>query len=140
MCPLLILNRLPVCFSFLNKMMDTFIATPHTSGQSSKNPIIVDAYKSKDTSQNKSIDDALYNVHFFRINSFNFHIGDCLFDTIQVLLHCHYTSIEIGNGLVENFLDSFHHGSDVASTSFQHELHPTLLYDFHRVADQAIYL
>lgn len=121
-------------------MTNLVSAVPTTSGQALENPTIPNRYKSSNIIQDISIDDALDNMHFFRISSFNFNIGDCLFDTIQVLLHCRYTCAELRNGLVDYFLHSLHHGSDVASSSFSNELHPSLLYDLHKVADQVTYL
>ena len=107
--------------------------------QTSKDPIMVDTYRSPHQSKTISIDASLDRVHCFQINSFNFKVGDCLFDTIHFLLHGQYTPNELRNGLLNHFLHSLHNGSVEAIHYSQHELHPSILYDLHNIYDKKIY-
>jgi hypothetical protein len=87
-----------------------------------------------------SIDEALEKVQCFPINTFHFKVGDCLFDTVHVLLHGQYMPNELRNGIVNHFLDSLHNDCVEALYSYENELHPSMLYDLHRIQDKQTYL
>ena len=111
--------------------------------QNPQTPIIVETYMlSKLTSQQHIllIDQALGNHHCFYINSFNYIVGDCLLDTIHVLLHGHYIVDELHNGLVRYFMESLYNGCAISLRWLQHELHPSILYDLYNVHDPTTYL
>lgn len=87
-----------------------------------------------------SIDEALHRAHCFQIDSLNYKVGDCLFDTMHVLLHCRYTANQLRNGLVDHFLHRLHNGCTTAKSSFELDLHPTMLKDLHNIHDKNTYL
>ena len=80
-----------------------FLSNSCKIGHIPNNPITVETYRPHDQSKIISIDEALDELHFFCIETFNFKVGDCLFDTIHFLLHGQYTPNELRNGLVDNF-------------------------------------
>ena len=121
--------------SSIHEMANTNLTRLITSGQAIASLVILDKYKSNTKSEATSIDNSLENVNCFQISSFNYIVGDCLFDTMHALLHCQYTCVELRNGLVDYFLQLLHHGSAIVANSFLHELHPSLLYDLHKVTD-----
>jgi len=77
-----------------------------------------------------NIDCVLKRNGFFRLNAFSYTVGDCLFDSFEMLLHFHYTSNELWNGLIEHFF--FLNNNDVeAIESYEYELAPDFLYEIH---------
>lgn len=84
-------------------MVNISLASSIIASQELGCPLILDKSKSNTNSQAISIDDALDNVQCFQISSFNYIVGNCLFDTIQVFLYCQYTCAELHNGLVNYF-------------------------------------
>ena len=59
----------------------------------------------------------------FRLNNFSYLVGDCLFDCLQVLLKCKYTSIELRKGTIKYFTSFLEKHDLEAITSYKHELH-----------------
>ena len=51
--------------------------------------------KTKNANVEMNINNVLHNHDLFCLHNFSYSIGDCLFDTFQVLLHFKYTSIEL---------------------------------------------
>ena len=49
----------------------------------------------------------LHRNGLFRLDAFLYTIGDCLFNTFQVLLHFRYSLTELRNGLIDYFLACF---------------------------------
>ena len=70
----------------------------------------------------------------------NYIVIDFLFDRIHVLLHGQYTTNELCNGLVSYFLESLHNVCAISLRCLQHELHPSIPYDFHAIHDPTTYL
>ena len=68
------------------------------------------------------IDAILEQHHLFCLNNFAYAIGDCLFDTIQVLLHFRYTSIELREGTIQYFKNCLRKHDVEAILSYRHEL------------------
>ena len=58
-----------------------------------------------------NIDVVLHSNGLFRLDPFSYTVGDCLFDTFQVLLHFRYSSTELSNGLIDHFLVCLENGS-----------------------------
>lgn len=104
----------------------------------SQQPIVVETYKPSANAPFTSIDEALCHAHYFRIESFNYKVGDCHFDTIHVLLHCHYTLRYLHNGCIDHFLNSFHNHFHIASSSYDTDLHPKLLVRLHNFHEKYI--
>jgi hypothetical protein len=63
----------------------------------------------------------------FRLDAFSYTVGDCLFDTFQVLLHFRYSSTELHNGLIDYFLTCFKNGNAEALQSYEYELESDFL-------------
>jgi hypothetical protein len=53
-----------------------------------------------------NIDQILHNNVLFRLDTFLYTVGDCVFDAFQVLLHFCYSSTELCNGLIDHLLAS----------------------------------
>ena len=68
-----------------------------------------------------NIDVVLHSNELFRLDLFSYTVGDCLFDTFQVLLHFFYSSTELHNGLIDNFLICFKNGDVEALQSYEYE-------------------
>ena len=75
-----------------------------------------------------SIDVALHSNGLFRFDAFSHTVGDCLFDTFQVLLHFHYSSTELPNGLIDYFLGFLKNGNIEALKSYEYELESDFLW------------
>ena len=59
-----------------------------------ENILDVDTYEYKQQcNTNASIDDVLNRNNLYKLQAFYYALGDCLFDTFQVLLNIHYSSI-----------------------------------------------
>jgi hypothetical protein len=78
-----------------------------------KEVIDVESYE-KDTQSivHDNIDVVLHRNGLLRLDAFSYIVGDCLFDTFQVLLHFQYSSTELRNGLIDYFL-AFSKNGDV---------------------------
>ena len=99
----------------------------------------VDNYMKKCSIEGR-IDDVLEREGLFRLHGFSFTSGDFLFDTLQVLLHFLYTSIELWNGLIDHFLKWLGKNNTEALKSYQYELAPGFLYQFHGISNIETYL
>ena len=51
----------------------------------------------------EQIDYTLATFNLFRLQHFHFQPGDCLFDSLAVLVHFRYNSQEIRQGIVNHF-------------------------------------
>jgi hypothetical protein len=69
-----------------------------------------------------NIDVVLHSNALFRLDAFSYTVGDCLFDTFQVLLHFRYSSIELRNGLIDYFLSYFKNGDAEALQSYGYKI------------------
>jgi len=81
----------------------------------------------------------LHNNGLFRLDAFSYTIGDCLFDTFQVLLHFRYSSTELCNGLIDYLLTCFKNGDAEALQSYEYELESDFLRQLHGIHDVATY-
>jgi hypothetical protein len=66
------------------------------------------------------IDVVLHSNALFRLDAFLYTVGDCLFDTFQVLLHFRYSSTKLHNGLIYYFLTCFNNGDVEALQSYEY--------------------
>jgi hypothetical protein len=71
---------------------------------------------------------------------FSYTAGDYLFDELQVLLHLHYSSIDMYHGMIDHFLLCLHNGNVDALESFQCELAFDFPYQLHGIHDVGMYL
>jgi len=71
---------------------------------------------------------------------FSYTTGDYLFDEIQVLLHLHYSSIDMCHGMIDHFLLFLQNGNVDALESFQCELAFDFPYQLHGIHDVGMYL
>lgn len=94
----------------------------------------VDNYNKCEQEIVPNIDISLKN-NLFPLEYFSYTVGDCLFDSLQVLLHFHYTSNELQNGLVDYFMLLLSKGDFDALQALVHELHPEILYEIHNLYD-----
>ena len=69
-----------------------------------------------------NIDVVLHSNGLFRLDAFSYTVGDCLFDTFQVLLHFQYSSTKLRNGLIDYFLAYFKNGDVEALQSYEYEM------------------
>lgn len=88
------------------------------------NIIDVENYESKYTHGDISIDTVLKYNNLFKINPFVYNVDDCPFDSLQVLLHMRYTSVELRNGIVDHFLNCLVIDDPEALFSHEYELDP----------------
>jgi hypothetical protein len=86
-----------------------------------------------------NIDVVLHSNGLFRLDAFSYTVGDCLFDTFQVLLHFRYSSTELRNGLIDYFLSCFKNGDVEALESYEYELESDFLRQLHGIHDVATY-
>jgi hypothetical protein len=86
-----------------------------------------------------NIDVVLHSNGLFRLDAFLYTVGDCLFDTFQVLLHFQYSSTELRNGLIDYFLTCFKNGDVEALQSYEYELESDFLRQLHGIHDVATY-
>jgi Na+-transporting NADH:ubiquinone oxidoreductase subunit NqrC len=63
-----------------------------------------------------------------------------LFDSLQVLLHFTYTSVQLRKGTIEYFRKCLEKQDAQAIISYQHELHEQSLIEMHNVSNQELYL
>lgn len=69
-----------------------------------KNILDVETYKHKqECNSNARIDDVLNRNNLCKLQAFYYALGDCLFDTFQMLLQFPYSSIQLGNGIIDHF-------------------------------------
>jgi hypothetical protein len=87
----------------------------------------------------ESIGMVLHSNSLFRLDAFSYIVGDCLFDTFQVLLHFRYSSIKLCNGLIDYFLTCFKNGDVKALQSYEYELESDFLRQLHRIQDVTTY-
>ena len=88
----------------------------------------------------ENIDIVLKRNGLFRLNAFSYIVGDCLFDSFEMLLHFRYTLNELRNGLIDHFLFCLKNNDVEAIQSYQYELAPEFLYELHGVNDIGTYL
>jgi hypothetical protein len=86
-----------------------------------------------------NIDQVLHTNGLFRLDAFSYTVGDCLFDAFQVLLHFHYSSTDLCNGLIDYFLDCLKNGDVEALESYEYELASDLLWQLHGIHDVTTY-
>ena len=58
----------------------------------------------------------------FWLKQISYLVGDCLFDSLQVLFNSRYTSIELREGTIEYFRSCLEKQDLEAITSYKHEL------------------
>jgi hypothetical protein len=88
-----------------------------------------------------NIDEVISNNNILRLVTFSYTAGDYdMFDAFQVLLHFHYSLVELCHGMVDHFLLSLNHGNVDALESFQYELASDFLYQLHDIHDVGVYL
>ena len=86
-----------------------------------------------------NIDEVLHSNGIFRLDAFSYTVGDYLFNTFQVLLHFHYSSTELRNGLIDYFLTYFKNGDAEDLQSYEYELESNFLRQLHGIHDVAMY-
>jgi hypothetical protein len=86
-----------------------------------------------------NIDQVLHRNGIFRLDAFSYTVGDCLFDAFQVLLHFHYSSTDLWNGLTDYFLGCLENGNVEALESYQYELASDFLFQLHGIHDVTTY-
>ena len=85
--------------------------------------------------------DAILHVHnLVRLNEFAFTVGDCLFDSFQVLVHSKYTSHELRTSTIDYFRTCLANNDPEAISSYTNELHIESLIEMHGIDDCTIYL
>ena len=95
--------------------------------------MLIDTQNQQKISPN--IDTCLGNTNLFRLQIFYYTIGDCLFDSLQVLLHFCFTSIKLRRGLINYFYYSLGKKGVDAVKALSCEFHPYILYDLHGIRD-----
>jgi hypothetical protein len=90
--------------------------------------------------QKHDINDILEKYDLFCLNNFAYTPGDCLFDSLQVLLHNRYTSMELREGTIQHFKTCLQKNDTEALVSYKHELNANSLMEMHNVNDPEIYL
>ena len=100
---------------------------------------LIDFAKEK-CNNNTCIVDFLNRNNICRHQAFFYAPGYFLFNTIQVLFHFHYSSIELKNGLIDHFFLCLARGDVHALESYQYDLEPKDLYQEHRIHDVDTYL
>ena len=78
-----------------------------------------------------NVDCVLKKKILFRLDAFSYTVGDCLFDSFEMLLHFCYTSNELRNGLIDHFLFCLKNNDVEAIQSYEYELAPDFLYELH---------
>jgi hypothetical protein len=86
-----------------------------------------------------NIDVVFHSNALFRLDAFSYTVGNFLFDTFQVLLHFHYSSTELRNGLIDYFLTFFKNGNVKALQSYEYELEYDFLQQLHGIQDVTSY-
>jgi hypothetical protein len=86
-----------------------------------------------------NIDMVFHSNAIFRLDAFSYTVGDCLFDTFQVLLHFQYSSTELCNGLIDYFLTCFTNGNVEALQSYEYELESDFLRQLHGIQNVTTY-
>ena len=74
------------------------------------------------------------------VNNFLYLARDCLFDTLEILLHYRYTSIELRTGIIEYFRKCLEKQDEEAIWSYEHELHEESLKEMHNISNRELYL
>ena len=75
-----------------------------------------------------NIDHVLHINGLFRLDAFTYSFGNCLFDPLHVLLHFHYSSIELWNGLIYHVLVYLDNVDKKTMESYDLELRFDFLY------------
>ena len=88
----------------------------------------------------EQIDYTLATFNLFRLQHFHFQPGDCLFDSLAVLVHFRYNSQEIRQGIVNHFRNCLASRDALAISSLDTELNSDFLNSLHRVNDFETYL
>ena len=80
--------------------------------------------------------DSILEMHgLFRLKNFAYAVGDCLFNTLQVLLHFRYTVTAIREGIVEHFRACLQKQDNEAMRSYELELNSDSLIEMHNLND-----
>lgn len=82
----------------------------------------------------------LQKHHLCRVDNFSYLIGDCLFHSLELLLHFRYTSVELRRGTIEYFRRCLEKQDGEAILSYEHELHEVSLQEMHNISNREIYL
>jgi hypothetical protein len=82
-----------------------------------------------------NIDKVLHSNAIFRLDAFSYTAWDFLFDAFQVLLHFHYSSTDLCNGLIDYFLGCLKNGDAEALESYEYELEYDFLLQLHGIRD-----
>ena len=105
-----------------------------------KQVIYVDSYEIDTNSiVHDLIDNVLHSNEVFRLDSFSYTVGDCLFDAFQVLLHFHYSSTDLCNGLIDYLLGCLKNGTVEALESYEYELESDFILKLHGIHDVTTY-
>ena len=75
-----------------------------------------------------------------RVNNFLYSIGDCLFDSLELLLCFRYTSVELRKGTVQYFRKCLENQDEEAISSYENELHEQSLKEMHNISSRELYL
>lgn len=102
--------------------------------------IDVESYESMNRHEEETIDIVLKNNKLFRISPFVCNIGDCLFDSLQHLLHMRFTFVELRNGTIDYFLNCLAENDLDALFLYRYELDPQTLNELHGITDVNAYL
>ena len=86
------------------------------------------------------IDKILASNNMFRLKSFAYNVGDCLFDSFHILFHMRYSSMEIRNGIIDHFLYCLQNNDPKALFSYSYELDSQTLYELHGLTDFDTYI
>ena len=67
-----------------------------------ENILDIETYEyEQECNRNVRIDDVLNRNNLCKLQAFYYALGDCLFDTFQVLFNFPYLSIQLWNGIIE---------------------------------------
>ena len=91
-------------------------------------------------SNKEKLNGVLETHNLFRLKNFSYLVRDCLFDSLQVLLHFTYTSVQLRKGTIEYFRKCLEKQDAQAIISYQHELHEQSLIEMYNVNNQELYL
>lgn len=83
----------------------------------------------------EQIDYTLATFSLFKLQHFHSQPGDCLFDPLAVLVHFHYNSKEIRQGIVNHCRNCLASRDALAISSLDKELNPDFLSSLHHVND-----
>ena len=75
----------------------------------------------------------LHRNGIFRLDAFSYTVGNCLFNTFQVLLHFRYSLTDLRNGSIDYFLGCLENGDVEALELYQYELAFDFLFQLHGI-------